>query len=585
MQKMIRELRERRFWRVLIAYPSVTFVLLQAVEFFINHYGLDERWLTATILGAIILLPAAIIWNWRHGEEGEQPFVRSERIFYLFSLVITAGLVSWYWQATPVQVRGQPSKQIDTPVIAVLPFELKNKPGDLQYLADGIAENLINWLSSIPGVKVVSSTASFRQRGKAGEPKALADSLGADQVVIGSLEVVNGQLESSVSLVDARDESQLWGERFSAAMDDQISLERSIVNSLQKKFLTDEANTSLRVSVGTDDSLAYQAYQRGHFLIQSTDSARVQEGLEELRRAIRADPAFGWPYADIADALSQMLFYGESGDLGLLGEARSAAYSAVALAPRLPEAHIALAAVHQYIDFDWQAAEQAYETAISLTPQSPAPFHRYADFLWVTLRFDRALEMAMRAVESDPLDGSSMHAVGISYLFAGRFTEAAEAFGEWNRFYPENRWALTKHAVALALGGQCEQSETQAERVMEMTGNKPSILMLSWLAWSYHVCKNQSKYQQAKQRLQALADEDPESLDPGLIYYFALENRGDLAVALLRRLVDQGSPVLMFAQVLVPDYLGWPDITRGEAGAAYLELIRQLNFPPSELLP
>ena len=71
MIRVFEELKERRFWRVLIAYPSVTFVLLQAVEFFINHYDIDKRLLSATILAAIVLLPAAMIWNWRHGEAGE----------------------------------------------------------------------------------------------------------------------------------------------------------------------------------------------------------------------------------------------------------------------------------------------------------------------------------------------------------------------------------------------------------------------------------------------------------------------------------------------------------------------------------
>ena len=71
------ELRERRIWRVLVAYPSVTFVLLQAVEFFVNNYELDARYLTATMIAAVVLIPAAVIWNWRHGEAGEQPFSRS----------------------------------------------------------------------------------------------------------------------------------------------------------------------------------------------------------------------------------------------------------------------------------------------------------------------------------------------------------------------------------------------------------------------------------------------------------------------------------------------------------------------------
>ena len=70
MHKLLTQLKERRIWRVLVAYPSMTFVLLQVVEFFINNYELDARYLTAGIILAAVLLPAAVIWNWRHGEVG-----------------------------------------------------------------------------------------------------------------------------------------------------------------------------------------------------------------------------------------------------------------------------------------------------------------------------------------------------------------------------------------------------------------------------------------------------------------------------------------------------------------------------------
>ncbi|MFT5138514.1 MAG: TolB-like protein/Tfp pilus assembly protein PilF [Lysobacterales bacterium] len=584
MNRLFEELKERRFWRVLLAYPSVTFVLLQAVEFFINHYGFDDRLLTATILAAIALLPAAMIWNWRHGEEGEQAFVRSEQAFYLLSLIAVSVLVTWYWKATPAAIQAQPLAQIEVPLIAVMPFEIEGEESDLQYLGDGIAENLINWLSSVPGVRVVSRNASFRERDNANDPKALAGLLGANQVLAGNLRIVGDQIETSVAMVATNDESLMWGEKFSEKIDDGIYLERSVVAAIQKGLNLTEADVELSTSLGTDNPLAYQAFQRGHFLIQSTDSASVKEGLHELRRAISADPTFGRPHADIADALSQMVLYVQLDNAALLGEARSSAFAAVALAPQLPESYIALAAVYQYIDFDWQKAEEAYEAAIALNPLSAAPFHRYADYLWVTLQFDRAIEMANRSLAADPLDGNAMHAVGVSNLFKGRFKESASALGDWVRFHPQSLWANTKHAVALSLAGQCELALERTETVMVLSNNHPSTLMLSWLAWTYHVCGADKHYADAKDRLQAVFDDNPDTMDPGLSYYFAIEGRVDLAVSLIERLVAARSPFIMFAQVLVPSYLGWPDTTSGEDGEAYLEVIQSLNFPPNDLI-
>jgi hypothetical protein len=78
MSSLIKAFRERRIWRVLVAYPGIIFIWLQAVEFFINNYALDERLLTVSLIAAIVLFPAAAIWNWRHGESGAQSFNKPE---------------------------------------------------------------------------------------------------------------------------------------------------------------------------------------------------------------------------------------------------------------------------------------------------------------------------------------------------------------------------------------------------------------------------------------------------------------------------------------------------------------------------
>ena len=125
-----------------------------------------------------------------------------------------------------------------------------------------------------------------------------------------------------------------------------------------------------------------------HYLIQSTNEESISMGLEELRAAIQLDPSYARPYADIADSLTQSLFYGTLQGEELIGEARSAAYAAVALAPRLAESHTALANMLQFFEFDWAGADRAYEAAIALEPNSPVPYHRYSDYLAVTLSYN-----------------------------------------------------------------------------------------------------------------------------------------------------------------------------------------------------
>ena len=579
MRILFKELRERRIWRVLVAYPSVTFVLLQAVEFFINNYDLDARYLTVTMLAAIVLLPAAVMWNWRHGEAGEQPLIRSEKVVYVVNVLVAAVAVSWYWNSTPADIRSVAPDLEPARSIAVMPFVNGSGDADVQYLCDGIAESLTNWLAGVQGIKTISKSAAFRLREQTDDMAAIRSELGADSVIRGKLEKLGDQIVISASLVDTRDESQIWGERLVRPLDEVIYLERSIVSAIKDslRLKVSDPSPALIASGGTDHPEAYKHYLRGHFLIQATDLQSINQGLDELRAAIQIDPRFALPYAEIADALSQMIYYGIYGSVELLGEARSAAFSAVALAPELPEAQTALAAVHQYITLDWNAAEQAYEAAMSLSPQSPLPYHRYADFLWATMRHDRAREMARRAIDIDPLDGNSMHAVGITALYAGDFPAAVEAFGEWTRFYPGSRWAYVKHAVALALDGQCDASLQQAEAGERLSNRPPSTLMEAWLAWTHHACGRKDHYDKSKARLEAAKAEDT-----ALFFLYALEGDRDSMIQLLQKVIEMKSPLTLFVQALLLDYMGWPITDSLSSDPNYLELLRDLEFPPSQ---
>ena len=582
MQRFVQELRDRRIWRVLVAYPSVAFVLLEAIAFFVENYGLDERSLTVGLILAIGLFPAAVVWNWRHGEKGQQAFSRTEVGSYIVLGIASVAAAGWYVKSSPAPSAIYPG--VDAPVtsIVVLPFENAGGNEELTYLTQGISENLINWLASIPGIRVVSRSAAFRYSGDAFENEALVSAFGVDSVIRGSLGTRGDQLVISASFTRLADDSQLWGERLVRPLDEVIFLERSIVSAI-KDSLSIELNDGQgrsAASDSTDSPEAYRRYLRGHHLIQATNIESINQGVEELREAIRLDPQFGLPYADIADALSQMVFYGILDDPALIGEARNAAYSAVALAPDQPEAHTALATVHQYLTFDWPAVEQAYEAAIALSPQNPAPYHRYADYLWVTLRFDKAREMALRAIEIDPLDSSSMHAVGVVELFAGNFEKAAIALGEWNRFHPQSRWSYVKHAVALSLAGRCDESGKQLAIVEQQTGGQMSSLMSSWVGWSHEICGREDLYLRMKENIVAVQQQRPDKIDPAWIWFYMTEGEVEKAIDLMQTIAKEKHPATVFMQVYMLDIMRTPRFGGVQNNPRYLQLIADLNFPP-----
>ncbi|MGI9200511.1 MAG: hypothetical protein ACR2QL_05605 [Woeseiaceae bacterium] len=585
MTDLIAAFRERRIWRVLIAYPSVTFIWLQAVEFFIDNYGFDERWLTVSLIAAIVMFPAAIIWNWQHGEVGSQSFSKPEIGGYVVFGVAAVLLGNWYWTATPASVRVADAVYMPARTIAVMPFENAAGDDDVQFLCDGIAESLINWLATVDDIKVISKSAAFRLREHVEDTAKIADALGVDGIIRGKLERVGDQVVVSTSFVDTRDNSQLWGERLMQPAEEVIYLERSIVDTIKDGLrieVVGEASV-LTAAEATDNPAAYEHYMRGHFLIQSTNTESIDAGLEELRKAAKLDPEYAHPHADIADSLSQYISYGYDLDESLIREASGAAYTAVALAPSLPEAQTALASMLQWSVFDWGAVDAAYEAAVALSPQSPVTYHRYTDYLVITLRFDRAREMAALAVERDALNSSAMHAVGLVAMIDGDFPAAAEAMGEWNQVHPNSRWSYVKYALALALNGQCDESAATIERLDALLTRAPSTLMGSWIAWSHKVCDRENLYQFFIERMQTAMKEAPDDLDPGYAYMYALEGDEEGLLEFLNRIVDARSPFTAFVSIFVIDYLGWAVSDTMPANPEYKALRERLKFPVIEI--
>jgi TolB-like protein/tetratricopeptide (TPR) repeat protein len=584
MERFLNKIKERRIWRLLVAYPSITFIWLQAVEFFINNYDLDERLLSASIIVAVALFPAALIGSWRHGEKGAQAVSKGEIGAYLFFAAAAVFLVSWYWSNSPSieterGVAYQPARKI-----AVMPFENASEDHNVQFLCDGIAESLINWLATVPGVKVVSKSAAFRMRDNADDVALIGSTLGVDGVVRGRLEKVGEQIVISTSFVDTRDDSQLWGDREVRPFGEIIYLERSIVDSIKSglRLTVEDSKSASTASSGTDNAEAYERYLRGHFLIQSTNMEDIYQGLDELRAAIALDAQYALPHADIADALSQIIAYGISHDEQLLLEAQRSAYTAVSLAPDSAEAQTALATVMQYLVFDWEKAETAYEAAVALNPRSPVPYHRYADFLSLMLRPTRATEMSHAALEMDALDSSSMHALGIAAMIAGDFSTAADITSEWNRFHPNSRWSFVKSALMLSLDGQCDKALVQGRKAEELVDGKPSTLMDSWIAWGYHNCGATEDYARSKARIEATIAQQPDALEPGYAYYYALEDDADKLMDLIDHMIASKSVFIPYLQVIGLDHIGLSTSPELLANPRYMSATDKLNFPAIE---
>src|ERR1700746_3057518 len=192
--------------------------------------------------------------------------------------------------------------------VAVLPFSNASGDPNAEYLTDGITEGVIDRLSGLPNLKVISRTSSFRYKRRDIEPQKVAKELGVDALVTGRVVQRGDDLSVSAELVDAREDKQLWGEQYSRKLADIRSVQQEIATAVSGNLrvrLTSEEKTRLAKSSATNPE-AYQLYLRGRYHGNQTTAAELRKSIEYFQQAIDKDPSYALAYAGLADAYGQL---------------------------------------------------------------------------------------------------------------------------------------------------------------------------------------------------------------------------------------------------------------------------------------
>ena len=304
-----------------------------------------------------------------------------------------------------------------TPIksVAVLPFSNASGDPNAEYLSDGITEGVIDRLSGLPTLKVISRTSAFRYKRRDIEPQKVAKELGVDALVTGRVVQRGDDLSVSAELVDAREDKQLWGEQYSRKLADAVSVQQEIATAISGNLrvrLTSEEKTRLVKSAATNPE-AYQLYLKGRYHANQTTAAEVKKGIDYFQQAIDKDPGYALAYAGLADSYSTL----GGGWVYLppidsFPKAKAAAMKALEIDDTLAEAHAALAYVVYYADWDWPRAEREFKRAIELNPNSALAHDRYAKCLNTRLRFKESMSEAQRAQELDPLSPEIVSELG-----------------------------------------------------------------------------------------------------------------------------------------------------------------------------
>jgi TolB-like protein/predicted Ser/Thr protein kinase len=446
------------------------------------------------------------------------------------------------------------------PSIAVLPFANLSADPENEYFSDGLAEDIINALTHVPGLKVIARTSAFSFKGKQEDVRRIAEALGVTNVLEGSVRRAGSRIRVTAQLIAAADGSHVWSERYDRELTDVFAIQDEIAEAIAAVLRVKLAAKPVDIRRHTPDLPAYDAFLRGrHHLFKGTPDAimRAKACFEE---AIALDPLYARPWA----ALTLGHFMASSIGVQPLHEVapqlRAEALKALELDPTEPSPHALLGVIAAAHDYDWNEAARQFGAAMDAIRVSPDTRWLYAVFYLGALgRFRESAAELERAVEEDPLN------VPWRVVFA-RHLENAEMHGRAldevlkARDLDENHWLphcmLAETYVAL---GRLDEAIAEGEVAHRAARwhSMPTGVLAAALA--------RAGQKGPAEDLIAEMGDAPRPIW-GRVLYHLLCSEIDSAADWSERMIDHREPLAVFAQMRVGRALRqsvrWPKLAR-----------------------
>ena len=394
---------------------------------------------------------------------------RGIAIFILTTLIIASAIFASYHFLNS-------NKTINS--LAVLPFVNATADPNTEYLSDGITESLINNLSRLPQMKIMSRSSVVRYKGKETDVQTIGRELGVEAVLMGRVIQRGDELSISIALVDARDNSHIWGEQYNRKLSDLLAVQQAISREVSEKLrvqLTGEEQRRLS-KAATENPEAYQLYLKGRYYWNKRTDEGLKKAIEYFNQAIEKDPSYALAYSGLADSnmyLSGSLHALSPGETYL--RAKSAATKALEIDDNLAEAHTSLAMVKVGYEWDWAASEREFKRALELNPNEAEAHHQYSHYLTAVGRTHESLVESLRALELDPLSLPLNAHLAWHYIYAREYDQAIEQCRRTIEMDPNYPPAHEFLAGAYEQKGMHQEAIAEFQKAISLRGDKLPI--------------------------------------------------------------------------------------------------------------
>ena len=362
--------------------------------------------------------------------------------------------------------RVAPSVQADGPSVAVMPFQNLSPDPENEYFSDGLAEEILNALSQVEGLRVAARASSFYFKGKSTDLTEIAARLRVANVLQGSVRRAGNRVRVTVQLVDLGNGFQLWSERYDRQMKDIFEIQDEIAFAVAERFKVTFGSSAPR---STTNVAAYELYLKGRHLWHQRSPATLRAAIKCFEQAIQVDPEYALAYSGLVDCYGILQFYGWMPP----GEGRQPAHDAmmraIKLAPDLWEVNFSHGVYSVYFERTWHNAGRHFERALQINSRSSLAHLYLGVFLMAAGRREEAVPHAIKACELDPLSPMIHCMSTTAFMNTGRYEEAERRASDALEMQPDYIFGLWVRSLALSGLNRHEEAIASMERTVMLS--------------------------------------------------------------------------------------------------------------------
>src|SRR5262245_6838563 len=446
LRNFFAELKRRHVYRVAIAYGVVAWLFIQIATQVFPFFEIPNWVVRLVVMVTILGFPIALIIAWafemtpegikRADDVSPNEYIPRWSTRRFVALIISVAILG---AAVPLVhlSRSKPSflsrvtaaSALPQKSVAVLP--LLNESGSRadDYFSDGLSEELIAALAQIKGLKVIGRSSSFRFKGQKDDSKSIGEKLGVSTLLEGTVRKNDGRVRIVAELVSTVDGSELWSQTFDRELKDifavQAEIAKAVATSLELTLLGTEADSAKNVA--TKSVEAHNAYLQGHFYFQRRNLEGYLEAVNFFDQAIHLDPGYALAYAERSQAWTWIGDLSSETQKDAWSKAASDAESAVAIQPKLAEAHAALGWARFFAEWRFDEGLAELRRAQQLAPWNATANDLMAPVVVYLGQFEEAEKLARQAIERDPLANQARQSLARLLFVQGKLNEAEAA--------------------------------------------------------------------------------------------------------------------------------------------------------------